>query len=282
MTQMNIILEWAGGKLDFTSGTLVMGILNVTPDSFSDAGQFLEPAKAVEHGVQMAQQGAAIIDVGAESTRPGSEPVSVAQQIDRAVPVIEALAKKVEVPISIDTYNVEVAKSALVAGASVINDITALADNDMARLAAEEDIPVILMHMQGTPTTMQKEPKYDDVVSEVLQFLKERAQKAREFGIDREKIFIDPGIGFGKTLEHNLKLLKNIDKFVNSGYRVLAGTSRKSFIGAITGKERPADRVLGTAATVALCVEKGVSIVRVHDVANMMDVVKITQVINKA
>ncbi len=259
-----------------------MGILNVTPDSFSDGGQFLESAKAVEHGVQMAQEGAAIIDVGAESTRPGSEPVSVAQQIDRAVPVIEALAKKVEVPISIDTYNVEIAKSALVAGASIINDITALADNDMARLTAEEDIPVILMHMQGTPTTMQKEPKYDDVVAEVLQFLKERAQRAREFGIDREKIFIDPGIGFGKTLEHNLKLLKNIDKFVNSGYRVLVGTSRKSFVGTITGRERPADRVFGTAATVTLCVEKGVSIVRVHDVANMMDVVKITQAINKA
>ena len=282
MSSINNIVEWAGGKLDFTSGTLVMGILNVTPDSFSDGSQFLEPAKAVEHGVQMAQEGAAIIDVGAESTRPGSEPVSVAQQIDRAVPVIEALAKKVDIPISIDTYNVEIAKSALVAGASIINDITALADNDMARLAAEEDIPVILMHMQGTPTTMQKEPKYDDVVAEVLQFLKERAQKAREFGIDCEKIFIDPGIGFGKTLEHNLKLLKNIDKFVNSGYRVLAGTSRKRFIGAITGRERPADRVFGTAATVTLCVEKGVSIVRVHDVANMMDVVKITQAINKA
>ena len=282
MTQMNTTLEWADKKLDFTSGTLIMGILNVTPDSFSDGGQFLESAKAVEHGVQMAQEGAAIIDVGAESTRPGSEPVSVAQQIDRAVPVIEALAKKVEVPISIDTYNVEIAKSALVAGASIINDITALADNDMARLTAEEDIPVILMHMQGTPTTMQKEPKYDDVVAEVLQFLKERAQRAREFGIDREKIFIDPGIGFGKTLEHNLKLLKNIDKFVNSGYRVLVGTSRKSFVGTITGRERPADRVFGTAATVTLCVEKGVSIVRVHDVANMMDVVKITQAINKA
>ena len=282
MSSISNIVEWAGGKLDFTSGTLVMGILNVTPDSFSDGDQFLEPAKAVEHGVQMAQEGAAIIDVGAESTRPGSEPVSVAQQIDRAVPVIEALAKKVEVPISIDTYNVEIAKSALVAGASIINDITALADNDMARLTAEEDIPVILMHMQGTPTTMQKEPKYDDVVAEVLQFLKERAQRAREFGIDREKIFIDPGIGFGKTLEHNLKLLKNIDKFVNSGYRVLVGTSRKSFVGTITGRERPADRVFGTAATVTLCVEKGVSIVRVHDVANMMDVVKITQAINKA
>ena len=282
MSQMSDTLEWADKKLDFSGGTLVMGILNITPDSFSDGGQFLDPATAVEHGVQMAQQGAAIIDVGAESTRPGSEPVSVAQQIDRAVPVIEALAKKVDIPISIDTYSVEVAKAALVAGASVINDITALADNNMARLAAEEDIPVILMHMQGTPTTMQKEPKYDDVVAEVLQFLKERAQKAEEFGIDREKIFIDPGIGFGKTLEHNLKLLKNIDKFVNSGYRVLAGTSRKSFIGAITDKENPSERIFGTAATVTLCVEKGVSIVRVHDVADMMDVVKITQAINKA
>jgi dihydropteroate synthase len=275
-------VKWNGHKLKFSSGTLIMGILNVTPDSFSDGGQFIEPAMAIEYGLQMAEQGAAIIDVGAESTRPGSKPVSASEQIDRAVPVIEALVRQIDIPVSIDTYNVEVAKSALVAGASIINDITALADNNMARLAAEEGVPVILMHMQGKPSTMQKEPKYDDVVFEVLQFLKERARKAREFGIDRDKIFIDPGIGFGKTLEHNLKLLKNIETFINTGYHVLIGTSRKRFIGIITGKENPLERIFGTAATVAWCAEKGVSIVRVHDVAEMADIVKITQAINTA
>ncbi|MFA5424457.1 MAG: dihydropteroate synthase [Phycisphaerae bacterium] len=269
------VIKWADQKLDFTGGTLVMGILNVTPDSFSDGGQFIDPAKAIEQGIAMAGQGAAIIDVGAESTRPGSEPVSVAEQIERVIPVIETLAKEIKIPISIDTYKVDVAKSALVAGASIINDITALADNDMARLAAQEDVLIILMHMQGTPATMQKQPHYDNVVEEVLRFLTERARKAEEFAIPREKIFIDPGIGFGKTLEHNLLLLKNIDKFVASGYRVLVGTSRKGFLGAITGKKNPTERMFATAATVAHCAAAGVSIVRVHDVAEMLDVVKV-------
>ncbi|MFA5424720.1 MAG: dihydropteroate synthase, partial [Phycisphaerae bacterium] len=169
------VIKWADQKLDLTGGTLVMGILNVTPDSFSDGGQFIDPAKAIEQGIAMAGQGAAIIDVGAESTRPGSEPVSVAEQIERAIPVIETLAKEIKIPISIDTYKVDVAKSALVAGASIINDITALADNDMARLVAQEDVPIILMHMQGAPATMQKQPQYDNVVEEVLRFLTERA-----------------------------------------------------------------------------------------------------------
>lgn len=269
------IIEWAGNKLDFTGGTLVMGILNVTPDSFSDGGKFLDPSKAIEHGIAMAGQGAAVIDVGAESTRPGSQPASTAEQIERVIPVIETLAKEIKIPISIDTYNVKVAKAALVAGASIINDITALADNDMARLVAQEDVPIVLMHMQGTPATMQKQPHYDDVVTEVLQFLTERARKAEEFAIPREKIFIDPGIGFGKTLEHNLLLLKNIDKFVASGYRVLIGTSRKGFLGAITNKKIPAERTFATAATVAHCAAAGVSIVRVHDVSEMLDVVKV-------
>ncbi len=275
-------VEWGDNKLDFSSGTLVMGILNVTPDSFSDGGQFFEPEKAVEHGIKMARQGAAIIDVGAESTRPGSKPVSAAEQIDRLKPIIEALARQTEIPISIDTYDVEVARAALVAGASIINDITALSDNDMARLAAEEDVPVVLMHMLGTPATMQKEPRYNDVVTEVLQFLLDRAGKAEGFAIARDKIFIDPGIGFGKTVEHNLQLLRNINKFVASGYRVLVGTSRKSFLGAITGKDVPAERIYGTAAAVAHCVTAGVSIVRVHDVDEMLDVVKVTQAINRA
>lgn len=282
MSSISDMVEWGGNRLNFSGGTAVMGILNVTPDSFSDGGHFLEPEKAVEHGMKMARQGAAIIDVGAESTRPDSKPVPAVEQIDRAIRVIKSLAKQVNVPISIDTYIVEVAKAALVAGASMINDISAISHNEMARLAAEHDVPVVLMHMQGTPADMQKYPKYDDVVGEVLKFLLDRARKAEKFGINPEKIFIDPGIGFGKTLEHNLELLRNIDKFVNSGYRVLVGPSRKKFIGAVTGKDVPADRIFGTAAAVAHCVAAGVSIVRVHDVAEMLDVVKVARAIHAA
>jgi len=269
------VVEWPRGRLDFSAGCVVMGVLNVTPDSFSDGGQFFDTDKAIEHGVQMAAEGAAIIDVGAESTRPSSAPVSAEGQIKRVIPVIRGLREKIDVPISIDTYNVEVALAALEAGASMINDITALSDEQMAELAAEQQVPVVLMHMQGTPATMQAEPKYDDVVTEVLDFLVSRAKRAEQFSIDNSKIFIDPGIGFGKTLEHNLSLLRNIDKFVAAGYRVLVGTSRKSFIGKLTGKEKPSDRIFGTAASVALCVAAGVSIVRVHDVAEMIDVVKV-------
>jgi len=273
------IVEWAGGRLDFSDGCLVMGILNVTPDSFSDGGQFFNPGKAVEHGLQMAAEGAAIIDIGGESTRPGSASVSAEQQIKRVVPVIDALCEKTKVPISIDTNNFEVAQSALKAGAAMINDITALSDERMGKLAAERKVPVVLMHMQGTPATMQIEPKYDDVVGEVLEFLLERAKQAEKFGISKDMIFIDPGIGFGKTTAHNLSLLRNIDKFVATGYRVLVGTSRKRFIGQITGEEKPATRIFGTAATVALCAEAGVSIVRVHDVAEMVDAVKVVNAV---
>jgi len=269
------IIEWPKGRLDFSAGCIVMGVLNVTPDSFSDGGQFIEADKAIEHGLQMAADGAAIIDVGAESTQPGSASVSADEQIRRVIPVIEALSKKIDVSISIDTCNCEVALAALEAGAAMINDITALSDEGVGKLAAEWEVPVVLMHMQGEPQTMQIEPKYDDVVGEVLQFLLERARRAEQFGIDKSKIFIDPGIGFGKTLEHNLLILRNIRRFVETGYRVLVGPSRKSFIGKITSKENPAERIFGTAATVALCVAAGVSIVRVHDVAEMVDVVKV-------
>ena len=273
------ILKWAGGSLDFSAGCLVMGILNVTPDSFSDGGQFFDRDKAIEHGLKMAADGAAIIDVGAESTRPGAKSVSADEQIKRAIPVIKALSKKVSVPISIDTYNYEVACAALEAGASMINDITALTDERMARLAAESGVPVVLMHIQGTPATMQIEPKYKNVVEEVLKFLIGQAKRAEKFGVKHERIFIDPGIGFGKTAEHNLELLRHIDKFVESGYRVLVGTSRKAFLGKITGKEDPAERIFGTAATVALCAAAGVSAVRVHDVVEMVDVVKVANAI---
>ncbi len=257
----------------------MMGVLNVTPDSFSDGGEFFDPDKAFEHSLRMAADGAAIIDVGGESTRPGSDPVSADEQIQRVVPVIEALCEKTDVPVSIDTYKFEVAKAALKAGAAVINDITALSDERVGELAAERQVPVVLMHMQGTPATMQIEPEYDDVVGEVLEFLLGRAKRAEQFGISKDLIFIDPGIGFGKTLEHNLLLLRNIDKFVATGYRILVGTSRKRFIGKIIGKEKPAERIFGTAATVTLCAAAGVSIVLEHDVAEMVDVVKVTNVV---
>ncbi|MHC4192785.1 MAG: dihydropteroate synthase [Planctomycetota bacterium] len=283
MTQAksNSIVEWPKGRLDFSEGCIVMGILNVTPDSFSDGGQFFDTDKAIEHGLRMAAEGAGIIDVGPESTRPGAEPISVDEQIRRAVPVIEALSKKVSIPISIDTCRTEVAEAALEAGASMINDITALSDERMGELAAERQVPVVLMHMQGTPATMQTEPKYDDVVGEVLRFLLDRAKRAEQLGMPNERIFIDPGIGFGKTMEHNLLILRNIRKFVAAGYRVLVGTSRKSFIGKITGKENPADRLFGTAATIALALAAGASILRVHDVAEMIDVVKLARAICK-
>jgi len=254
------IVEWPRGKLDFSAGCVVMGVLNVTPDSFSDGGQFFDFERAVERGMQMAAEGAAIIDIGGESTRPGSASVSDDEQIERVVPVIKVLSEKISVPISIDTCKYEVAKAALEAGAGILNDITALSDERMAELAAKHNMPVVLMHMQSTPATMQVEPKYKDVVGEVVEYLVGRAKRAESFGIAKNMIFIDPGIGFGKTLEHNLLLLRNINKFIATDYRVLAGTSRKSFIGKLIG----------------ICVAACVSIVRVHDVAEMVDVVKVS------
>jgi dihydropteroate synthase len=275
------LLRWPSGALDFSHGCTIMGVLNVTPDSFSDGGQFLDVDRAVAHGLEMASEGAAIIDVGGESTRPGASSVASAEQIRRVVPAIDALARQTNVPISIDTCDVEVARTALAAGASIVNDITALADDGMAELVAEFQVPVVLMHMQGRPRTMQTDPSYEDVVGEVLHFLLARARRAESFGIASERIWIDPGIGFGKTLTHNLLLLKHIQRFVATNYRVLVGTSRKRFIGAITGREKPSDRVFGTAATVALCAAAGVSVVRVHDVAAMRDVVKIVRAVQE-
>lgn len=279
--RLNNVLEWGVGRLDFSSGAVVMGVLNVTPDSFSDGGRFIDTEKAIEHGLKMAAEGAAIIDVGPESSRPGAEAVDTAEQIRRAVPVIERLAGEAGAVISIDTCDYEVAAAAMEAGAAMLNDITALADERTGQLAAEKKVPVVLMHMQGTPETMQAEPRYEDVVGEVLEYLLERAARAERLGIPRERIFIDPGIGFGKTLEHNLLLLRNMDKLVETGYRVLVGTSRKRFIGEITGGENPAERIFGTAATVALCAAAGVSVVRVHDVSEMVDVVRVVSAIER-
>lgn len=282
MESLSQIVEWPSGRLDFSAGPLLMGILNVTPDSFSDGGDFFEKDKAVAAGLQMAQQGAAILDIGPESTRPGSRPIPPGEQIRRAVPVIEELARRVSIPISIDTKDPDVAQAAVLAGASILNDITALSDPRMARLAVDKQLPVVLMHMQGTPETMQLGPHYEDVVSEVKQFLSQRAAFAQSLGIPRERIFLDPGIGFGKTLEHNLLLLRHLDEFVQLGFRVLIGPSRKRFIGQLTGRDNPKDRLFGTTAAVALAVDKGAAILRVHDVAPMADVLKVAWAISAA
>ncbi|MHC5214991.1 MAG: dihydropteroate synthase, partial [Planctomycetota bacterium] len=232
--------------------------------------------------IEMTRQGAAIIDIGPESSRPGSDPVSVEDQIARAVPIIEQLSAKIDIPISIDTRIPEVAEAAVEAGASIINDITAFEEDTMTELAVRSQTPVILMHMQGTPQTMQADPQYDDVVIEVVEFLMERAKTAEAAGIAPERIFLDPGIGFGKTTEHNLQLLRELEVICDQGYRVLIGASRKRFIGQITGKDIPADRIFGTAATTAIAVANGASIIRVHDVAETVDVVKVANAICRA
>ena len=274
------IMRWPGHKLDFTSGTLIMGILNVTPDSFSDGGRFLDTSAAVQRGIQMAAEGAVVIDIGGESTRPGAEHVAAAEQIQRTVPVIKQLAKKIDIPISIDSRNYEVTRAAIDAGASIVNDITALADERTAKLAAEKQLPVVLMHTKGTPEDMQTRAEYKDVVTEVLDFLLSRADYAQSIAIKREHIFIDPGIGFAKTAEHNIQILRHIDRFVKTGYHVLVGASRKAFIGKLTGVEKASERILGTAATVSICAGRAVSMVRVHDVAEMAQVIKVTRAIN--
>ncbi|HSV27818.1 MAG TPA: dihydropteroate synthase [Sedimentisphaerales bacterium] len=274
------MLKWAQGSLDFSGGCLIMGVLNITPDSFSDGGRYFEPEAAVEHGIRMARDGAAIIDVGAESTRPGSAPVPAEEQIRRAIPVIRQLVQKVSIPISIDTADADVAEAAIEAGAAIINDTTALTDDRMARLAAGSNVPVILMHMQGTPATMQQSPHYNDVVSEVLAFLLNRAARAESFGIPRQHIIIDPGIGFGKTFDHNVIVLHNIRRFVSSGYRVLVGASRKRFLSHITGRAS-SNLAAATAAVTALCADAGAAIVRAHDVAEMVDVCRVIQAIRQ-
>jgi dihydropteroate synthase len=274
MTDPSKILTWPKGSLDLSKGCLVMGILNVTPDSFSDGGKWLDADSALRHGIQMAHDGAAMIDIGPESARPGAMPVPVEEQIRRAVPVIERLTKEISIPISIDTANPDVAKAALDAGASIINDITALSDDRMAHLAVERGVPVILMHMKGTPATMQQSPIYEDVVTEVLEFLLARARRAESFGIRPEHIILDPGIGFGKAFEHNILLLNHLDRFVATGYPILVGPSRKRFLTHITERSS-ANLAAATAAVVTLCASTGISVVRVHDVTEMVDVCKV-------
>jgi dihydropteroate synthase len=260
--------------------TLVMGVLNVTPDSFSDGGKFATTDAAVAHAEEMAAAGATIIDIGGESTRPGSDPVSPDQQIARVIPVLKSLAHKLPVLFSIDTTSSEVARAALDAGAHIINDISAGRDDpQILSLAARKLCPIILMHMLGRPKTMQQAPYYEDVGGEVMGFLDERIVNAGIHGVHTDKILVDPGIGFGKTRQHNLTLLQRLREITVLGRPVVVGTSRKRFIGEITGERDPDNRLMGTAASVAWSVANGASIVRVHDVEPMVQVVKMVQAI---
>ncbi len=268
--------------LDFSSRTLVMGVLNVTPDSFSDGGLFYDHERAIEHGKRLARDGADIIDVGGESTRPGSDPVTLEEEIRRVIPVIEALAREVDVPISVDTCKAEVASRALDAGASMVNDVSALRfDPDMVRVVAERKVPVVLMHMKGTPKDMQLDPRYEDLISEIMEFLEERVRFAESNGVPPELIIVDPGIGFGKTVEHNLSIIKHLRRFKSLGKPVLLGTSRKSFIGKVlnVGVE---EREEGTAATVVAGILNGADIVRVHNVARILPAVRMADAIARA
>lgn len=253
-------------QFNFFTHTYIMGILNVTPDSFSDRGEFFKVEDAVRRGIKMAEEGADIIDVGGESTRPRSEPVAIEEELSRVIPVIEALSKEIDIPVSIDTYKSEVAKGALEAGAEMINDISALRfDPKMKEVVAEYQVPIVLMHIKGTPKNMQENPYYEDVIKEIIEYLKESIALARDAGIKRENIVIDPGIGFGKRLEDNLNILKNLKKFSILNCPILVGPSRKSFIGRIL--DLPVEeRLEGSLAALAVAIMNGANIVRVHDV----------------
>ena len=283
-------ISWNSHSLELGKRTLIMGVLNVTPDSFSDGGIFFNFDKAVAHGEKLIRDGADIIDIGGESTRPFSDPVTVEEEIERVVPVIEKLAKHISIPISIDTTKAKVAKRALEAGASIVNDIGALRlDPGMAPVVAEFGVPVILMHMLGTPKTMQDSPKYDDLIKEIKSFLADAIKRAEKNKIPKTRVIIDPGIGFGKTVEHNLLLIKNLHEFSSLNVPVLIGSSRKAFIRKILKSEtdqdiRPDLPIVetGTQASVAAAILNGAHIVRVHDVANTFATAKIADAIKQA
>lgn len=284
------LLSWGRHRIELGRHTCVMGVVNVTPDSFSDGGHYLNPAAAIAHGEQMAAEGAGIIDVGGESTRPFSDPITAEEELERVVPVIESLAARIQQPISIDTMKAAVARRALAAGAAMINDISAMTcDPEMVAVARAWDVPVVLMHMQGNPKTMQARPVYSDVTAEVGAYLLAAADRLQAAGIQRSRIILDPGIGFGKTFTHNLLLMKHLQVLAQMGYPLLVGTSRKAFIRhLVTGDRQPAlhpEHPLvetGTQATVTAAILAGAQIIRVHDVANTMATVKVIDAIRHA
>jgi dihydropteroate synthase len=263
-------MQLHAGKFRFTlDSALIMGIINVTPDSFSDGGRFLAVESAVEHGLKLREEGADLLDVGGESTRPGADAVSMEEELHRVIPVVRALATE-GAAVSIDTQKPEVMRAAIDAGAVMVNDVNALRAKGALAAVAATDAAVCLMHMQGSPKTMQQDPRYGDVVAEVRQFLLERADAAVAAGIGGERIVLDPGFGFGKTRAHNIELLRHLDSLANTGYAVLAGLSRKSLIAHITGRSME-ERVFGSVVAAIIAVQKGARLVRVHDVAATKD-----------
>ena len=260
------VLKYKDSSLMFTDGPKLMGVVNVTPDSFSDGGKFFSTQAAVEHGIALAEQGADILDIGGESTKPGSESVGSEEETRRVLPVIKQLREKVKIPLSVDTMKADVAAEALENGADIVNDVSAMSfDNAMSGVVKKYRAGVVLMHMQGTPRTMQMSPEYHDVIGEILSYLEQRANFAVQMGIDREHIAIDPGIGFGKTIRHNLLILKEIKAFKALGFPVLIGASRKSFIGKITESDT-GERLSGSLASALWAATHGVDIIRVHDI----------------
>jgi dihydropteroate synthase len=272
----------AGRAMDLSGHGMIMGVLNVTPDSFSDGGEFFALEKAVEHGCEMVNQGAQIIDVGGESTRPGAEPISAEEELSRILPVIEKLREKVSAFISIDTNKAEVARAAIDAGATIINDVTSgRGDAEMFPLAAKQKAALILMHMQGTPRTMQVNPRYDDVVAEVANFFRQQYECALQSGVDPMAIAFDPGIGFGKTLEHNLKLLGSLESLRVQGRPLVVGVSRKGFLGKIMQSKEMSDRIAPTVALTALLRARGANVFRVHDVKSNVAALRIADTVRE-
>ena len=274
-----MILHCGQFQLDL-SGPIVMGIVNVTPDSFSDGGRYLLRDAALAHAYQLVEEGAGILDVGGESSRPGALPVSVQEELDRVMPVIECL-RGAPAPVSVDTRKPEVMRAALAAGAGMVNDINALQQPEALAAVAASGAAVCLMHMKGSPQSMQEQPQYQDVVAEVLQFLRDRMTAVQAAGIARERIVADPGFGFGKTLEHNLVLLRNLGAFSSLNVPVLAGLSRKAMLGAITGQDVER-RVHASVAAGLLSAQRGAKILRVHDVRAMVDALKVWNAVNGA
>ena len=275
----SVTLTLKGHVLPLGGKVHIMGVLNVTPDSFSDGGRYFAPDLAVEHALAMVEQGADLLDIGAESSRPGADPVDVSEEIRRLIPVVQEVCRRVPVPISVDTQKASVARLALDAGAAIINDISALrSDPVMGQIIAASGAALVLMHMQGTPKDMQQAPRYECVIEDVRTFFEERMRAATDIGIQPDRILLDPGIGFGKHFEHNLTLLGRLNDFRTLGRPIMIGVSRKAFIGRVLGRG-VGERLMGTAGAVAAAVLHGARVVRVHDVAEMRDVVKMVQAI---
>lgn len=274
-------LAWSGGRLDLAAPR-VMGVLNVTPDSFSDGGRYLAPEAAVARAHEMVAEGAAIIDVGGESTRPGAAPVDADEELRRVLPVIERLVSELSVPVSIDTGKPQVITTAVAAGAAIVNDVRALGAPGALHAVVAAECAVCLMHMQGEPRTMQKNPHYDDVVEDVCAFLEARADACVDAGIPRDHILLDPGFGFGKTTEHNVRLLHHLPELLDLGFPLVVGLSRKATIGQLSGVQAAADRVAGSIAAAVLAAWLGASVIRAHDVRATVEALAVTHAVGRA